>query len=534
MSASASLNTTSPSYDVVIVGSGHNGLIAANYLARAGLSVAVIESKSELGGATQSQRVFPDYDAWLSRYSYLISLLPKRILQDLGLQLRLLPRRIGSFTAYEQDAAQRGFLVDNASPEVTRDFIVGLGGAAEWQGYQEFAALTHEIAKIFWETLLQPLKSRSTFVSSLSTDLQRRAWDCFVRRPLGETIESCVQHDALRGLLMTDGKIGVHTHPHDESLLQNRCFLYHVVGGGNGQWMVPQGGMRALVSQLEQQGLSRGVVFHRAWKAVQVETGPTQHRVYCETELGERELLAAHVLVNAAPSQLATILGQAHAPSIANEGSVVKVNMLLRKLPRLCASGIDASDAFTGSFHVDEGYTAMLESYRQADTGQLPLRPPFEMYCHSLTDPSILGTDLVDRGFHTLTLFGLDVPYRLFAQDNGAQRNAVLQRYFAAMDRVCDGSFVDCLAIDASGEPCVEIKSALDLEQELGLDQGNIFHNAPSWFFTDSESAEGTWGVETGVERVYVAGSSAHRGGAVSGIPGFSAAMQVLQDRNML
>ena len=90
-------------YDVVILGAGHNGLVAAAYLARAGLSVLLLEKNDYIGGATTSQKVFPDYDAYLSRYSYLVSLFPEKIIRDLGLNLELRRRATGSFTPYEEN-----------------------------------------------------------------------------------------------------------------------------------------------------------------------------------------------------------------------------------------------------------------------------------------------------------------------------------------------------------------------------------------------------------------------------------------------
>src|SRR5207247_5609344 len=91
-------------YDVVILGAGHNGLVAATYLARAGLSVLLLEKNDYIGGATTSQRIFPDYDARLSRYSYLVSLFPHKIIHDLGLKLELRPRAIASCTPYMNHA----------------------------------------------------------------------------------------------------------------------------------------------------------------------------------------------------------------------------------------------------------------------------------------------------------------------------------------------------------------------------------------------------------------------------------------------
>src|SRR3981189_3317602 len=87
-------------YDGVTLGAGHNGLVAASYLGRAGLSVLLLEKNDYIGGATTSPKVFPDYDAYLSRYSYLVSLLPEKIIRDLGLKLELRRRATGSFTPY--------------------------------------------------------------------------------------------------------------------------------------------------------------------------------------------------------------------------------------------------------------------------------------------------------------------------------------------------------------------------------------------------------------------------------------------------
>src|ERR1700704_1819570 len=100
-------------YDVVILGAGHNGLVAASYLGRARLSVLLLEKNDYVGGATTSQKVFPDYDARLSRYSYLVSLFPEKIIRDLGLKLRLRRRTTGSFTPYLRNGRHEGLLLSN-------------------------------------------------------------------------------------------------------------------------------------------------------------------------------------------------------------------------------------------------------------------------------------------------------------------------------------------------------------------------------------------------------------------------------------
>src|SRR5437016_8516113 len=104
-------------YDVVILGAGHNGLVAASYLGRSGLDVLLLEKNDYIGGATTSQKLFPDYEAYLSRYSYLVSLFPEKILSDLGLNLDLRRRATASFTPYLKDGEHNGLLLSNVSEE---------------------------------------------------------------------------------------------------------------------------------------------------------------------------------------------------------------------------------------------------------------------------------------------------------------------------------------------------------------------------------------------------------------------------------
>jgi len=520
-------------YDVVIVGSGHNGVIAAAYLAKAGLSVLVLERNDYLGGATASQRIFPDYDAILSRYAYLISLLPQLIVEELELKFETRRRNTASFTP-NQDAAgiHRGLVISNVNQDRPRDSMREMTGSdAAWNRYQQLLGLESAIARVAWPSLLKPLQSRQAFRSALKTDEERSAWRAFVDRPLGEIIEELAEHDILRGLLMTDAKIGVFTQPHDTSLLQNRCFLYHIIGNETGEWRVPVGGMKSLVDALTDRCDALGVTFVTSAPVTHIEPGSICHAVSFTSEETEYAVDAVRVLINAGPKTFARLLGEDWNPIPTDEGSVVKMNMLLQRLPQVKSVGVKSEEAFSGSFHMDEGYDQMLTSWTQASRFELPDPAPAEMYCHTLTDNSILSPELRRKGYHTLTLFGLDMPYRLFKDNNELRREEVKQRYLAGLDRICAESFVECLARDQHGAPCIEVKTPVDLEHELDLDQGNIFHNTLSWFFTDDPDQIGRWGVETPHPRIYRAGSSALRGGAVSGIPGRNAAMCVLSEK---
>jgi phytoene dehydrogenase-like protein len=519
-------------YDAVVIGSGHNGLIAAAYLAKAGKSVLVLEQNDTFGGATTSQRVFPDFDALLSRYSYLVSLLPKKIIRDLGLNFETRRRTTASFTPWlDSKGSQRGLVLSNVDQSRSRASMLEMTGThSAWDRYQEFLSLESAIAQVIWPTMLQPLRTRASFEAELRTAAQRLAWRSFVERPLGEAIEEYADHDALRGLLLTDGKIGVLTHAHDPSLLQNRCFLYHVIGNGTGEWCVPVGGMQRLVDSLLERCRESKVQLASRARATNVATGPSRHEVTFLLEGSEKSVTASHVLVNAGPRAFSKLFQQPWEPSDADEGSVIKINMLLKRLPKLKAAGVTAAEAFAGSFHIDEGYEQMAAAFETAVRGGIPVPAPGEVYCHTLTDDSILSDELNGRGFHTLTLFGLDMPWRLFEKDHDRRKAQVARLYLNGLNNLTDGSFEECLAVDANGRPCMEVKTPQDLQSEIDLDQGNIFHNALSWFFGDTE-LEGSWGVETAIPRVYRAGSSAIRGGAVSGIPGHNAAMCILHSQ---
>jgi phytoene dehydrogenase-like protein len=143
------------------------------------------------------------------------------------------------------------------------------------------------------------------------------------------------------------------------------------------------------------------------------------------------------------------------------------------------------------------------------------------MYCHTLTDTSI-----VDGQLHTLTLFGLHTPPELYAPDNNGRRADLVARYLAGLNRHLAEPIEDCLAIDEDGRPCIEARTPLDLEAELAMPGGHIFHGDLAWPFSEEG---GGWGVETDVPNLLLCGSGARRGGAVSGIGGHNAAHAILR-----
>ncbi|MFI2435951.1 phytoene desaturase family protein [Streptomyces sp. NPDC018693] len=510
------------SYDAVIVGGGHNGLVAAAYLARAGRSVLVLERLDHTGGAAVSTRPFAGVDARLSRYSYLVSLLPKKIVRDLALDFRVRARDISSYTPVERGGRPTGLLVGGGERRTREAFARLTGGEREFAAWQRFYGMTGQVAEKVFPTLTEPLPTRDELRHRIDDE---DAWRTLFEEPIGAAIEDRFADDLVRGVVLTDALIGTFADAHDPSLAQNRCFLYHVIGGGTGAWDVPVGGMGALTDALAAAARDAGAVLATGHEAVRIDTDGRTAEVTYRTADGEGVVAARHVLVGASPQALAALTGD--TPPEPAEGAQLKVNMLLKRLPRLRDTSVDPRQAFSGTFHIAEGYDQLATAHAQAAAGQLPAAPPSEIYCHSLTDPTILAPALVDQGYQTLTLFGLHTPARLFARDNDAVREELLKLTLAQLDAHLAEPLADCLATDADGRPCVEARTPLDLERDLGLPGGNIFHRALSWPY--AQEGTGRWGVETRHANVLLCGAGAVRGGGVSGVPGHNAAMAVLE-----
>jgi phytoene dehydrogenase-like protein len=259
-----------------------------------------------------------------------------------------------------------------------------------------------------------------------------------------------------------------------------------------------------------------------------IHFGAPNQTVTFQTDGKNQSVEARFLMVNFGRNVFAKYSGNPYQPEPADEGSVFKINMLLRRLPQLRAKQYAAAEAFRGTFHSDEGYEQMNASYERAAQGRLPEKTPCEVYCHTLTDDSILAPDLRQQGYQTLTLFGIDTPYSLFETNNDAMRGHAERKFLESMNQWLEEPLEDCLAVARDGSRCIESKSPVDIEHSLGMYHGNIFHDAPSFPFAEKEEQAGTWGVETEFENVFFCGSSAQRGGAVSGIPGHNAAMKVL------
>jgi len=514
------------------VGGGHNGLTAACYLAKAGLKVTVLERLSTFGGAAVSEQTFAGVEAKLSRYSYLVSLLPKKIIEDLKLDIQLAPRRYSSYTP--QPGTNEGLLVDNQDKVATASSFESIGTTKDAEAWHEFYRKTTLLAKALFPTVLDPLPTRSEAKAKLrELSGSDQIWEEFIEQPVGQVIEESFESDLVRGVVLTDGLIGTFGSNLDANLDVNKCFLYHVIGNETGDWNIPIGGMGQVTDSLYKVAKQLGVTLLADCDVSSI--GKNNTVVYTQ-QGNQQSIQGKYLLANVSPTELEKLTGVENIVPAATkmDGAQVKVNLLLERLPKLKDQSLDPVAAFGGTFHINENYSQLQSAFEQASNGEIPNPLPCEIYCHSLTDPSILSRQLQEQGVQTLTVFALHTPHALLdGKDQDDMREKLKQAVLASLNSVLAENIEDLLMTDANGELCIEVKTTQDLEDVLRLPGGNIFHGALAWPFLEDHESKATaaqkWGVETKRENLLVCGAGARRGGAVSGIAGHNAAMAVLE-----
>jgi phytoene dehydrogenase-like protein len=513
---------------VLVAGAGHNGLVAAILAAQAGRRVTVLERSDHPGGATVGTAVFSGHDVRLSRYSYLVSLFPDALADRLGITLNLASRAVSSFTPVGSGPAADGLLVERVpGPATASSFRRVTGSDADHAAWQALHGELATLAEVVAPALTGPLRRRAEVRDAVVAAAGARIWTDVAEAPLGEMITRRLADDTVRGVVATDGLIGTHTSLFDPQLLANRCFLYHLIGRGTGEWLVPIGGMGAVSDALIARALQVGVEIRCGTEVVAVSEDAAGVTVTARAAAGgDVEFGGTHLLAAVAPAVVERWLDRRPVRPV---GAQMKINMLLDRLPRL-ASGMDPAVAFAGTTHLQEGFGTLEDAYRQSAAGEIPPVLPGEVYCHSLTDPTIMNGE----PGATLTLFGLHTPVALFDADPAGARGRAADAALAALQMHLAEPLEDCLARDADGRPCLDIASPLDLEASVGMPGGNIFHGDLSWpWLSEDESPEtpaARYGVEVaGCVRILLAGAGSRRGGGVSGLGGAAAVDAMLE-----
>jgi phytoene dehydrogenase-like protein len=434
-------------------------------------------------------------------------------------------RAYSSYTPDPATAGRTGLLV---GPNST---FGAVGAHDDERAFAAFYRRCRLVTQRLWPTLLEPLRTREQARREVVDNRDPEAaaaWRAMVDRPIGEAIAEALGNDLVRGVVATDALIGTFARLDEPSLQQNVCFLYHLLGGGVGEWHVPVGGMGAVSAALAAAAADGGAEIITGAEVYAVDPkGEVRYRRHDD----EHVVRGRFVLAGVTPAVLARLLGD-QSPEQAH-GAQVKVNMVLRRLPRLRDDSVTPEQAFGGTFHVNETWTQLDEAYSRAAAKALPDPLPCEIYCHSLTDPSILSPALRESGAATLTVFGLHTPHSLFDDDEPARlRDLLTDAVLKSLNCVLAEPIQAVVMDDANGRSCIETTTTADLEHTLGMTAGNIFHGALRWPFSDDDDRLDTparqWGVATAHERILLCGSGARRGGAVSGIGGHNAAMAVL------
>jgi phytoene dehydrogenase-like protein len=305
-----------------------------------------------------------------------------------------------------------------------------------------------------------------------------------------------------------------------------------VIGNETGDWNIPIGGMGQVTDSLYKTAKNLGVTLLADCEVTAIqEDGTVQYK----QEEKEQTVQGQFVLANVSPTELEKLTGvEGIVPQATKmDGAQVKVNLLLKRLPKLKDESLDPTAAFGGTFHINENYSQLQTAFAQASKGEIPNPLPCEIYCHSLTDPSILSKELQDQGVQTLTVFALHTPHKLLeGKDQDQMREQLKKAVLDSLNSVLAEKIEDLLMIDINGDPCLEVKTTQDLEDVLRLPGGNIFHGALEWPFTEDQDSKLSpaekWGVQTKRANLLVCGSGARRGGAVSGIAGHNAAMATI------
>ena len=526
-------DTISERYDVVVVGGGHNGLVAASYLARAGLTVLVLERAAATGGATVSAKAFTGVPVQVSRFASLVGHFPQAIIDDLELSMVLRARPVASYTPVHRDRTHRGLLVERSPGSATADsFRAVTRSDREYDAWRAFRGMVADLSRVVTPTLLEPLPD----ARDLRARLDAATWDALVEQPLGAVVEDRFADDAVRGLVVADALTSTFADVHDASLSANRAFVHHHLG--DGEWRVPVGGMGAVGEALAASAHSAGVQVLTEARVSGIESDHKTAVVTWSGPDGWRSAECDWVLCDVAPSTLQLLLGEEEDGDLGQdetvEGSQLIITMVVDRLPRV-RSGVTPRTAFAGSFHARQGLAELQDAYRRASAGSFPSAIPGELRCHSLTDPSIVGP-LAEQGAHTLTYIGVQLPGRLFAADVNGFRDAAVARALEEVNGFLEEPLESLLHLDRLDQPCLEAWAPQDVERALGLPGGHPHHGDLSWPWVGHrarlDTAAQQWGVDTDLDNVLLCGAGARRGGLVTGVAGHNAAHALLQSRS--
>ncbi|MGE0101828.1 MAG: phytoene desaturase family protein [Blastocatellales bacterium] len=526
--------------DVVIIGGGHNGLVTAGYLARAGLSVTVLERRGVIGGASVTEEVWPGYR--VSTLSYLCSLLQPRIINDLELRrygYHIYPKDPSFFTAFP-DGRHIFFWQDmrKTQEEIAR---FSKRDAEAYPVYEhELAKLAEWVEGMLLET--PPNIVRRKFEDLLA--MGRMGWKLLglgdeglvrlvkvMTQSARDFLEERFESEQIKTTLATDGVIGTNGGPSTPGTAY--ILLHHVMGGAagpRGLWGFIRGGMGAISEALARSAEAHGAKIRTNAEVARIDV--RDEKAIGVVLANGDEIRAKTIVSNADPKR--TFLGMvprdaleegflAGIENLKCEGSSIKINLALDGLPDFKAfpntSDREPNLTHRTTMHVCPTMEYIDRAWDEALQGRPSSRPMLEC-----TIPTVYDDSLAPPGRHIMCIFAQYAPYRLAEGE---------------WDKARKDAFADrCLDMLAEYAPNIreiiidrQVISPLDMEREYGLTGGNIFHGEMTLDQLLFMRPLAGWArYRTPIENLYLCGSGTHPGGGVMGAPGYNAAREILKD----
>ena len=536
----------SSQYDTVIIGAGHNGLVAAAYLAKAGRKVCVVERRELIGGCSVSEPLWPGYK--VSTASYVISLFLPEIIRDLKLKengLKILPRNPSSFTPCEDGR----YLILGPEEHSNKKEIAKFS-EKDAEAFSKYEAMLERVAEVIEPMLSEaspdplPLPKSWRKISvfkrmrdgkklwRLHKSLQKLGADIpeaieLLTGPARPILERWFESETLKATLATDAVIGAFSSISAPGTAY--VLLHHVMGtagGARGIWGYVEGGMGALADSIAKTATDLGVEIRTECEvqSINIEDGQTRGITLADgTEIGARTVASS---VDANLTFL-KFIGEKHLPedfrrAISNidySSATAKINLALGEVPKFsCYPCDDVAPCHMGTMHIGETMDWIEEAYDDAKYGRPSKKPILE-----LTMPTSVDKTISPKGKHILSMFVQFAPYQL-REGNWDD----LKESFA--DRC-----VELLGQYAPNVPDAiehrQVLSPLDLERVYGLTGGNIFQGAMNLNQLMLMRPIPGWADHrTPVDGLYLCGAASHPGGGVMGTCGRNAAIEMLRD----
>jgi phytoene dehydrogenase-like protein len=522
--------------DVVVIGGGHNGLVAAAYLARSGMTTMVCERREVVGGAAVSEHPFgPEYT--VTSLSYVVSLLPPDLVRDLRLdQHGYLVYRQGPYFAPRRDGRSLR-LPDNPvqrRAQIARFSVRDADAYAAYSGHlagigRLLGPLLHQIPPRLGSRRPPDLLRQARLLTQLRAVDERGAVDVtrLLTESIADLLERYFESDAMLGLLSASGVIGTWAGPRSAGTAY--VMLHHHIGetaGQSGAWGFPRGGMGAVTGALARAARMFGAQIRTGAEVARIRT--RGGRVTGVT-LASGESIDAPVVVTTAHPQISflRLLDPAELPDgfVADirgwrsRSGTVKINLALGRLPTFASHPEPDPSVYGGTIVLAESLDDIEGAFQQA-VSATPADLPFADICI----PSVFDDSLAPAGKHVMSLFTQWVPCTYADSPDDAALQAYADRVLARVEAVAPGFTGSVLHRQVIGPR--------QMQEEYGLVGGNIFHGELSLGqMFHARPAAGYADLRTPVRGLYQAGSATHGGGGVTGIPGRNVVRQILADR---